>query len=392
MADKKRVGIPGILEVDRDAGVILFHVDPRYVLCRSPIVLTVSGLPTPVPDPTTTALDITHLVGQNWEAAPVASVPVPASLRDLAQELGHELETISSTRTLSPPVVSPPGAYAGVLYPEEVLGVMQRVLSGQWDGPNPEPVVDSLLDAWMRRHIRSTGDQASYLAQLVDAVKVRGCGDIVLARLNVALTAPPDDGDTVVIKRDRKFRLPGEGVEPDHPLSAMPMLGLSAYEDKEADDLYQDSFGVAESFYASEQVIHRRLPAPALPVQVREALWQRLVALGKSGVMPVLPDAVAAFDRLEGMLHRRDLEQNVLARLCYLAVFNVLRMVDGRVLLDRLWPVFKSIPPSGEICSPSTPSIGEVDISALPEQALPARPSISPPADGSSRQDPYTPT
>jgi hypothetical protein len=71
-------------------------------------------------------------------------------------------------------------------------------------------------------------------------------------------------------------------------------------------------------------------------------------------------------ERLEGMLHGRDLEQSILARLCYLVVFNILRVVDGRVLLDQLWPAFKSMPPGGEIHNILPGREGEVNMSTPP--------------------------
>jgi hypothetical protein len=328
-ATMAKIGIPGILEVDQETGIIVFHADPRYVLCKEQTILRISGLPTPIPDPTAVVLDVQHMTGQNWQAITRDLSTTGVNTTDLAR-LSDDVERSTELITTN-------HGYAGVLYPEGVPQIMASVLAGTWKGQNPETVIDWLIFDWLKKRVPDIGGQAAYLAQLIGAVKNLNCGDIVLARLNAAVLEPVDQGDTIIIKRDRCFLLPGECVQPDHPLSGMPRLSTDAYDDENlgTKDLYTNSFTVAERFYANEQVVQTRPPAPTLPTDMRDLLRKHL---GQHGTT----DHGAAMERLEQMLHGRNPEHNIIARLCYLAVFNVLTTVNGRALLTRLLPLLTS--------------------------------------------------
>ena len=100
--------------------------------------------------------------------------------------------------------------YENKLYPAEIIEIMNAVLAGNWDGPNPEQMIDDLLSEWIRNNIY---DPISYASLIGIALKQQNCLDIVIARFNLLLLSSQDNGDTIIIKSNRIKLLPGELIE-----------------------------------------------------------------------------------------------------------------------------------------------------------------------------------
>lgn len=268
--------------------------------------------------------------------------------------------------------------FADVLYPKEVLGVMGAVMQGQWDGPNPEKVIDQMIYDFVMR----IPDKKKYESQVLQAVKELGCLDCVLARLNLECLLEQDQGDTIVIRRGRVGRLPGEfggmfshlpeivlkdpetkAIAADSPEMRPSWEGATPIEYKPKSDPQAEAMGpplgggvlkrlspevvapetgpdgepvfeypddqatldeIERTFYAEEEVVKKTAPAPQLSpekkIEVREQL--------RSMNYEVSETRDEAFNRLEGLLKRRSYEQSIVGRLAFLIIFQMFRQVN----------------------------------------------------------------
>lgn len=175
--------------------------------------------------------------------------------------------------------------YAGVLYPDEMALVMAMVRDGEWDGTNPEGYVDALLADWAAGNI---GDHEQYTDTLVAAIAIRNCRELVIARLALAALTAPDDTDVITINR---------------------------------------SYG---------SYTHRpgRAVGRELAPHTRESLIR---SLGESGLLPA--SAGEAQRRLEQLFRSSDIEQNILARICYLIMLDAARGRRAAEIVQRIRPV-----------------------------------------------------
>lgn len=271
--------------------------------------------------------------------------------------------------------------FADVLYPKEVLGVMGSVLNGSWDGPNPEQVIDQLIYDFVMK----IADKRGYQNRVITAVKELGCLDCVLARLNLECLLEPDEGDRIVIRRNRVGRLPGEFVPfdqqpaqlaaaakkealklasghtvefederevelppPETPVppvlqdlvKAPPVGGPAEFR---AAELGPDGEPVFEypddqktldeierTFYAEETVYKQFAPAPQLSPERKIEVMEHLKGMNYK----LEETREKAFSRLEKLLKKRSLEQSLIGRLAYLIIFQAFKqMSPGQCLM-----------------------------------------------------------
>lgn len=279
--------------------------------------------------------------------------------------------------------------FADVLYPKEVLGVMGAVLGGTWDGPNPEKVIDQLIYDFVMK----IADKKAYQNRVMTAVKELGCLDCVLARLNLECLLEPDQGDTIVIRRGRVGRLPGEFVpfhetpegkaleakkaQKDKPLElpardtltepisdeeyfrrslTTPMKFPRAPDEEKLDPNnamcksaergpdgepvfeYPDDQKVLDeierTFYATEEVYSKSAPAPQLSAEQKIEVLEQLRRMNYK----LEETRDKAFERLEKLLKKRSLEQSLVGRLAYLIVFQTFRQMNAGQLLAGISP------------------------------------------------------
>ena len=309
-------GIPGILEIDRATGTICFHADPRYF--NGPLtILKITNLPDGILEPIRSTINI-DLSDRSISLQAVTPVHPAEDNHQLMMPNSHHQPNSHPV-----PLVQP-GCYVDVLYPAAIIGIMGDVLAGCWEGPDPEMAIDHTIRAWVDTNIT---DPAGYIVAIARAARERGCLDIVLARLNAELVSEPDTGNTIKIMRRRRYLLPGES--PGIVADGHPLYGLRQLSPPPDDGPYGQ---LAEEFYGDEinQQLHQ--PRPTLTQESKLAIWGYLTERG----CQLIADQRSAFRKLEDLLHKRDLEQSIIARLCYLAIISRLRNVDSRLALEQI--------------------------------------------------------
>lgn len=250
--------------------------------------------------------------------------------------------------------------YANILYPEEITKIMQDVLKGEWNGPNPEQLIDQLLYNFV---IKKWPNGQQYAAKVTEAVKQLGCLDCVFARLNLECLLESSSGDKITIRYNRTGLLPGENhglgcycsacrIQAIRNGTPLPLPGPDGMIPNKADvpkqpaaDPNADTYfeypensdrlkELEDNFYAEEKTIKQEVPKPQLSAEVKIEIIDQLRRMNYS----VEDDRKKAYERLEKLLRKRSPEQNIIARITYLMIFQIFKGIDARRVVASISP------------------------------------------------------
>lgn len=242
--------------------------------------------------------------------------------------------------------------YADVLYPKEIINIHNYVLGREhlrvpfkYSG-DPDQEIDRRISAWTKARI-SNRDQ--YIRDVGAAARSRNCGELLFRRINLEAVLAPDKGDTVTILRGLHkgdfFKMASNNVRifkakyldgTEEEISVYKtdnLLDDTKEASKEAKARAKDnqSFQLVQIKYDPNcpyQEAHTVVLRPGR-VSWEEDIKQEIVDHLTERGFEVLLTPSAANHALEKACRQYDVEQNILGRLAYLAVFKAfLDMTD----------------------------------------------------------------
>ena len=89
---------------------------------------------------------------------------------------------------------------------------------------------------------------------------------------------------------------------------------------------------IEANFYAEKQTIKNTPPKPSLSAERKIEILDQLKRQGYN----VLDSREKAFQLLEKLLRTRTPEQNIIARICYLLIFEAFKVHDQRSVLPKI--------------------------------------------------------
>lgn len=263
----------------------------------------------------------------------------------------------------------PAAVYAGKLYPRELINIYDFVLGRDVlrvpfiYSEQPELEIDRRLIRWLKM----IPNIDAYIQQIREAVDARGCIDMVIDRINLELLLETDKGDTITIYSGRKKKLIGEASkEPDETeiRSCQEPSCRGFHKAVASDDNFCSKCGGKiidplapierpqkdgqpydvedpDSMYEHKETIVTRAPRKSWDDAVKAVINAKLTEAGYI----LQADRNAVFTKLEKSLRRYDSEQNLLARIAYLIIFEAFQNMPVQARLAAIPRLLLTVAP-----------------------------------------------
>lgn len=169
--------------------------------------------------------------------------------------------------------------YAGILYPSDLLSQFEK---------DSNEAIDNTIFAWFK----TIDEPNAYIKLVQQAVTHRDCWELVVSRMFMELYSEKDDGDYIEIRWGLMNR---------------------EYLNRVFDDYESD-----ENIYANSERIYSRKPKGGWDQEIKDMVHDKLLQIGFEDVLD-LSEARSVFRLLS---KSADLEQQILAFVCYIIIFE----------------------------------------------------------------------